>query len=88
MHVILDHIVDQKFNALEALENELETAEDQVLDALISRVSELPRLRKDLLNLRKSLFHEEILVKICRMDCPFINEKISLSGLLRPSCQI
>ncbi len=77
MHVILDYIVDQKFNALEALENELETAEDQVLDALDEfRVSELLRLRKDLLNLRKSLFHErEILVKICRMDCPFINEK-------------
>ncbi len=37
---------------------------------------ELMRLKKDLVNLRKSLFHErEILVKICRMDCPFVPEK-------------
>ena len=36
---------------------------------------QLIRLRKDLLSLRKSLYHErEILVKICRMDCPFIPE--------------
>ena len=33
-------------------------------------------LRRDLFSLRKSLFHErEILVKICRKDCPFIPEK-------------
>jgi magnesium transporter len=34
------------------------------------------RLKKYLVSLRKSLFHErEILVKISRMDCPFIPEK-------------
>lgn len=77
MHVVLDYVVDQKFHAFEALEDELEEAEDQVLDTPGEfRVSELLRLRKDLLNLRKSLFHErEILVKICRMDCPLITEK-------------
>jgi magnesium transporter len=33
-------------------------------------------LRRNLFALRKSLFHErEILVKICRKDCPFIPEK-------------
>ena len=38
--------------------------------------AELVRLRRDLLSLRKSLFHErEILVKICRKDCPFISGK-------------
>ena len=38
--------------------------------------AELVRSRRDLLSLRKSLFHErEILVKICRKDCPFIPEK-------------
>jgi magnesium transporter len=37
MHIILDHIVDQKFLAIEALENELDTAEDAMLaDAPIS----------------------------------------------------
>ncbi len=77
MHVVLDYVVDQKFHAFEALEDELEIAEDQVIDSPDQlQVSELLRLRKDLLNLRKSLFHErEILVKICRMDCPFITEK-------------
>jgi magnesium transporter len=77
MHVVLDYVVDEKFKAFEALEDELEEAEDQVLDNPAEfHVSELIRLRKDLVNLRKSLFHEqEILVKICRMDCPFIPEK-------------
>lgn len=77
MHVVLDYVVDQKFHAFEALEDELEIAEDLVIDSPDQfHVSELLRLRKDLLNLRKSLFHErEILVKICRMDCPFITEK-------------
>ena len=77
MHVVLDYVVDQKFHAFEALEDELEVAEDQVIDTPDQfQVSELLRLRKDLLGLRKSLFHErEILVKICRMDCPFITEK-------------
>src|SRR5450756_2914380 len=37
--------------------------------------AEMIRLRRDLLSLRKSLFHErEILVKICRKDSPFISE--------------
>ena len=77
MHVILDHVVDQKFLAIEALEDELDIQEETMLDN-VSNFSpvELIRLRRDLLNLRKSLFHErEILVKICRRDCPFIPEK-------------
>ena len=38
--------------------------------------SELLHLRRDLLTVRKSLFHErEILVKICRKDSPFIPDK-------------
>jgi magnesium transporter len=75
--VVLDYVVDQKFHAFEALEDELEEAEDIVLDTPGEfQVSVLLRLRKDLVNLRKSLFHErEILVKICRMDCPFITGK-------------
>ena len=77
LHVVLDYVVDEKFKAFEALEDELEVAEDEVLDSPANfKVTELIRLRRDLVNLRKSLFHErEILVKICRMDCPFITEK-------------
>ena len=77
MHVILDHVVDQKYLAIEAFEDEMDTQEETML-ANVSNFNpaELIRLRRDLLNLRKSLFHErEILVKICRKDCRFISEK-------------
>lgn len=77
MHVVLDYVVDEKLTAFESLEDELEEAEDQVLnDPANFAPTELMRLKKYLVNLRKGLFHErEILVKICRMDCPFIPEK-------------
>jgi len=77
MHVILDHVVDQKFVAIESLEEQLDEAEERMLaDLPRFKPAELLRLRRDLLALRKSLFHErEILVKICRKDCPFISEK-------------
>jgi magnesium transporter len=77
MHIVMDYIVDQKFDACEALEDELQEAEEGVLDHPSTfNPTELLRLRKYLLNLRKSLYHErEILVKICRLDCPFITEK-------------
>jgi len=77
MHVVLDYVVDEKLQAFEALEDEIEEAEDDVLNNPASfDPKELMRLRKFLVNLRKSLFHErEILVKICRLDCPFIVDK-------------
>ena len=77
MHVVLDYIVDEKLQAFESLEDELEDAEDAVLnDPAGFNPSELMRLKKYLVNLRKSLFHErEILVKVSRMDCPFVPEK-------------
>jgi magnesium transporter len=77
MHIVIDYLVDQKFDACEALEDELQEAEEGVLDHPSSfNPTELLRLRKYLLNLRKSLYHErEILVKICRLDCPFVTEK-------------
>jgi len=77
MHIILDHIVDEKFVAVEALEDDLNDAEDKMLQNLTKfDLSDLQHLRRNLLLLRKSLFHErEILSKICRKDCRFINEK-------------
>jgi len=77
MYVILDHIVDQKIKAIEQLEEELDNAEEILLDDVSAfDPAELTGLRRNLLNLRKSLFNErEILVKICRNDCPFIPEK-------------
>lgn len=78
LHILMDYLVDQKFEAFDALEDDLEKAEDEVIDdSSAFNPKELMRLRKDLLNLRKSLYHErEILVKICRLDCPFITEKV------------
>jgi len=77
MHVILDYVVDQKFSAIEALIDELDTLEGAMLNDTSSfNPAELIRFRRYLLSLRKSLFHErEILTKICRQDCRFITEK-------------
>lgn len=77
MHRVIDHIVDQKFNTFEVLEDELEEAEDQILETtILFDPADLMRIRKCLQVMRKSLFHErEIMVKICRLDCPFIPEK-------------
>lgn len=77
MYVILDHIVDKKTQAIEQLEDELDNAEETVLTNVSGfDPTELVSLRRNLLNLRKNLFSErEILVKICRKDCPFIPEE-------------
>ena len=80
LHVILDHIVDQKFVAIEAIEEAIDESEDVIL-ADIDRFNpaDLLNLRRNLVKLRKSLFHErEILVKICRKDCPYIPDKAIL----------
>ena len=76
-HVLLDYIVDRKFIAIETLEEELNAAEDTILDNYAGfNPGTLIHLRRELLSLRKSLFHErEILVKICRKDCLYIPEK-------------
>jgi magnesium transporter len=79
-HSLLDSIVDQKFVAIEAIEEDLNQAEDAILaDHANFNPGDLLQLRRDLLALRKSLFHErEILVKICRSDCRFITDKAIL----------
>ncbi|MEI6915956.1 MAG: magnesium transporter CorA family protein [Armatimonadota bacterium] len=77
MHVILDYIVDHKFTAIGALEDQLEAAEEAMLaDPASFNPAEMLGLRRELLAIRKSLFHErEILVKICRKDCPFVSDQ-------------
>jgi len=51
--------------------------EDLLMEDVTSfRPMELIHLRRNLVTLRKSLYHErEILAKISRLDCPFIPEK-------------
>ena len=77
MHIVLDHLVDDKYNAFDLMEDDLDEAEESLIsDVQKFQPRQLIHIRKDLLALRKSLFHErEILVKICRLDCPFITEK-------------
>jgi magnesium transporter len=77
MHIILDWIVDEKYKAFDDMEDELEKAEESLLDDVENfQPIQLINMRKNLMRLRKTLYHErEILVKICRLDCPFISEK-------------
>lgn len=76
LQVILDHIVDEKFAAIEALEDDLDALEEEVLREVAAfRPEKLTRLRRNLLFIRKSLVYErEILVRICRRDSPFVSE--------------
>jgi magnesium transporter len=77
LHIILDRVVDEKFLAIDALEEKLNEAEEAILSNLARfDPAELLHLRRDLLTVRKSLFHErEILVKVCRKDSPFVTGK-------------
>lgn len=77
MHIVLDAIVDRKVLAVETLEDELDSAEERMMANLAGFDAQvLLYLRRNLLGVRKSLFHErEILMKICRKDCPFISEQ-------------
>ncbi|MGB8252031.1 MAG: magnesium transporter CorA family protein [Anaerolineaceae bacterium] len=79
-HVLLDHIVDKKFIAIEALEENINATEDIILEDIDNfKPAQLLNLRRDLMALRKTLFHErEILIKICRNDCRFIGLKAIL----------
>ncbi len=77
LHVLLDLVVDRKFIEIERMEEELGRMEEGLLGDLEHfDPSSLLHLRRDLLAARKSLFYErEILVRVCRRDCPFVNEK-------------
>ena len=77
MHIVLDHLVDEKYKAFDNMEDDLEESEELLIsDVQKFQPRQLINLRKILLALRKSLYHErEILVKICRCDCPFISQK-------------
>lgn len=77
LHAIIDSIVDRKLIAIEAIEDELTQAEDTLFENRENfNIKSLQHIRRTLITLRKSLFHErEILLKISRGDCPNISEK-------------
>ena len=76
LHTILDYVVDAKLATIEALEDDINLAEESMLkDPATFQLGSLMDLRRALLSLRKSLFHErEILLKLCRRDSPFVSE--------------
>ncbi len=76
LHVLMDFLVDRKFDAVEAIGDELDAAEEVMMaDLSRSKPEILMDMRRNLLAVRKALFHErEILLKICRRDCSYIPE--------------
>lgn len=80
MHIILDYIVDQMADLVDRAETEIDLAEEAILEAPSTfDPSKLTYLRRNLLALRKSLFHErEILIKISRNDCEWVPEKATV----------
>lgn len=76
-YVIMDYIVDHKFETLEKIQDKIDKAETDIINepGAFSPQS-LIEIRGQLLDLYKSLFHErEILSKLCRRDSPYISEK-------------
>ncbi len=80
MHIILDYIVDQMADVVEKAEADLDQAEEEILASpAVFDPSRLIYLRRNLLALRKILFHErEILTKISRNDCEWVPEKATV----------
>ena len=82
LHALLDRIVDDKLEAIEALQDDLDAAEEDVIErsALQFDPARLLKLRRSLLMVRKSLVHErEVLVRICRKDSRFITDAAILA---------
>ena len=80
MHLVLDYVVDSMVDAVEKAETDIDLAEEEILASPgIFDPSRLIYLRRNLLSLRKSLFHErEILIKISRNDCEWVPEKATV----------
>jgi len=74
MHTILDCIVDQKFEIVETIEDEIGALEDALIaDPATFLPQDLLKIRRNLMAMRKSLVHEkEVLLKICRKDSRYI----------------
>jgi len=80
MHIILDYIVDQVADVVEKAEADLDHVEEEILASpAVFDPTRIIYLRRNLLALRKILFHErEILTKISRNDCEWVPEKATV----------
>src|SRR5665647_3826434 len=83
MQIILDYIVDQMADVVEKAEADLDQAEEEILASpAVFDPTRIIYLRRNLLALRKILFHErEILTKISRNDCEWVPEKATVHYL-------
>ncbi len=79
-HLVLDNVVDSMVPVIDSIEEEIDAAEEEILDNPGGfDATTLLYLRRSLLSLRKSIFHErEILIKIVRNDSSFIPEKATV----------
>jgi len=77
LHAILDRVVDRKFPAVDASVDAVANLEDRLLSGTGNVTpEEIQTVRRDLMLMRKSLFHErETFERICRKDSAFIPGK-------------
>ena len=77
LHLLIDTVVDRKFQAIDQIETRLDVDEDEILKG--SPDYDLSRLldsRRNLMTIRKSVFYErEVLSKLIRQDSTFVTEK-------------
>ncbi len=74
LHLIIDMVVDRKFQTIDHIETKLDQDEDEILaDSPVFDLSQLMDSRRSLMIIRKSVFYErEIISKLIRQDSPFI----------------
>lgn len=77
LHLIIDMVVDRKFQAIDQIENKLDKDEDEILaDNHDFDLSRLMDSRSSLMVIRKSVFYErEVISKLIRQDSKFISDQ-------------
>lgn len=77
LHLIIDMVVDRKFQAIDQIEIKLDEDEDEILaDNRDFDLSHLMDSRRSLMTIRKSVYYErEVISKLIRQDSPFINNQ-------------
>lgn len=77
LHLIIDIMVDRKFQAIDQIEIKLDQYEDEILaDSRDFDLSGLMNSRRSLMVIRKSVFYErEVISKLIRRDSRFISDQ-------------
>ncbi len=77
LHLIIDMVVDRKFQAIDQIEAKLDQNEDEILAYSHDfDLSQLMDSRRSLMTIRKSVFYErEVISKLIRQDSKFISDQ-------------